>query len=418
MDEAKGEPVNELQAASNAIVHIYETIDAYRSDMEASALRACLLNPLSQDSDGEQLRKTLGDLPYHRLVVVGVPEDDALTQRATDVASSYLSGHYHTTSVSTGENTITLVLSDRQPIEESALRGLLNEAVPSLNQLVSRTALFAIGPGTLDVAGLHEAYTVALKRMATSALYTESGCICAVQDDPPETPLTDELCACARRQDHEAFLEGLERVLQACQPCPMETAFERLALLSVRIRQPQSALPLRSTDALSLFGSDYRKLRAIRSHTALIAYFMDLLIEAAGQSERAQENESKRLADLSMAYIAQHFSQRTLSAQEVADMLHISVSHFSRVLKKNTGKTFLEIVTAYRMQKAAQLLAEPAQLSITAFSQACGYTSPSYFTASFKKWFGVTPSEYRMRLAAEEREAPGRGIDPGTNDES
>lgn len=391
-------PVNELQRVSNAIVHIYETIDAYREDIDASAMRACLINGLASDADDERLRNYLGDFSCLRLIVVSVPEDTSSVQRATDIASGCLSGSFSVTSVSTGENTITLILSDNRPIEEETLRLLLDGAMASLEQLMPQAVFFAVSPCVNDIKALHDAYTYAVRRIATSALYARSACIRDICDEPVSVPDIETACTHALQRNRDGFIQSLRELCEQYKPFSNEKTCEQLALLSARMQQCQSVLPLHSADTLPLFSEEYRRLRTIRSHSALLTYFMDLFLACAEQ-DGAQESESKRLAELSIEYIAQHFSDSALGASEVADALHISVSHFSRILKKHTGKTFLEVVTSYRMQKAAELLTGSPELSINELSQTCGFSSPSYFTALFKKCYGVTPSGYRSRTS-------------------
>ena len=47
---------------------------------------------------------------------------------------------------------------------------------------------------------------------------------------------------------------------------------------------------------------------------------------------------------------------------------------------------------------ATQLMAKPG-ISIADLAQQCGFSSASYFAASFKKVYGVTPSNYRLKQA-------------------
>jgi len=85
---------------------------------------------------------------------------------------------------------------------------------------------------------------------------------------------------------------------------------------------------------------------------------------------------------------------RDITAKDVADALFISESYLSKLLRKNTGYTFLKLLTEIRIRKAIELMQdETAKIYEIAYQT--GYRDPRYFSAIFKKVVGVTPSEYR-----------------------
>ncbi|WP_352841108.1 helix-turn-helix domain-containing protein [Mesorhizobium sp. M0514] len=58
--------------------------------------------------------------------------------------------------------------------------------------------------------------------------------------------------------------------------------------------------------------------------------------------------------------------------------------------------------TAIRLQKAQSLLSN-TRFPISQIAFACGYSTASWFSKSYKSFFGITPNEARVRLAAERR---------------
>jgi two-component system response regulator YesN len=100
-------------------------------------------------------------------------------------------------------------------------------------------------------------------------------------------------------------------------------------------------------------------------------------------------------------YIERNFAQKRLSVDEVCRDLFISPSYLSRLLKRQLGKTFVDVLTDFRVAKAKQLLAT-SDLKTYAVADAVGYSDPHYFSTIFKKAAGVTPSEYRSALLKSE----------------
>lgn len=95
------------------------------------------------------------------------------------------------------------------------------------------------------------------------------------------------------------------------------------------------------------------------------------------------------------AYIAQHCSDK-LSLQEVADHCFISQWHLSKLLNKHLNQTFYDLLNTERMNRARELLENPA-LRISEIAEQVGYADTAHFSRVFKKLEGVSPGEWRNR---------------------
>lgn len=99
-------------------------------------------------------------------------------------------------------------------------------------------------------------------------------------------------------------------------------------------------------------------------------------------------------------YISHHYGREDLSIKEISDHAFLSVSYMCTYFKNLTGKTINQFLTDYRMEKAMQLLKDKRN-PITDISAKVGYSNSNYFSKSFKKYTGVTPSKYREELTNE-----------------
>ncbi|MGB1580113.1 MAG: helix-turn-helix transcriptional regulator, partial [Nevskiales bacterium] len=77
----------------------------------------------------------------------------------------------------------------------------------------------------------------------------------------------------------------------------------------------------------------------------------------------------------------------------VAEHLHMSERSLKRKLREQ-GASYRQLLDAVRYQDSIRLLQE-SQLNIEQVAVQLGYTDPANFTRAFRKWSGVTPSEYR-----------------------
>lgn len=92
---------------------------------------------------------------------------------------------------------------------------------------------------------------------------------------------------------------------------------------------------------------------------------------------------------------------RHLTLQDLAQRFHYSVPYLSRLIKKNTGTTFVQAVQALRLQYAAEQL-ECTNLSVGDIADDCGYEGSEHFIRIFRKHFGTTPLQYRKQHETEE----------------
>lgn len=85
-----------------------------------------------------------------------------------------------------------------------------------------------------------------------------------------------------------------------------------------------------------------------------------------------------------------------ISIHEVASTIGYTPNSFCRFFKKHTKTKFIDFLNEFRIRKSEILLNNP-NTSISAAMYSSGFNNPSYFSRQFKKFRGVTPSEYRKR---------------------
>ena len=95
-----------------------------------------------------------------------------------------------------------------------------------------------------------------------------------------------------------------------------------------------------------------------------------------------------------MDYIGAHYNDPGISVGTIAEHLGISEGHLSHTFKKETDYTLLNYLTRYRIHKAMELLRD-CRLKVSEVAEQVGYRDIPYFSATFKKLTGVSPSEYQ-----------------------
>lgn len=164
-------------------------------------------------------------------------------------------------------------------------------------------------------------------------------------------------------------------------------AFARMTDLLESVRSSNDLPPLRER----VVGMR-QELFVCDSFPAIWAWLrseFDLLMRCVGV--RIQIPADRKIA-LALAYIDKNYGQK-LTAKSVGEVVGLSEVYFSNLFKKETGITFLEYLTAHRINIAKHMLLK-GTYKVYEISEKTGYTSPQYFSQIFQKITGVTPQQY------------------------
>lgn len=90
------------------------------------------------------------------------------------------------------------------------------------------------------------------------------------------------------------------------------------------------------------------------------------------------------------------FLERTLSLDELSNKVGTPKHHLSQVLNEFLEKSFSDFVNEYRVEEAKKLLcSEELNLSMNGIAEESGFNNRTTFNTAFKKFTGLTPSEFR-----------------------
>jgi two-component system, response regulator YesN len=113
-------------------------------------------------------------------------------------------------------------------------------------------------------------------------------------------------------------------------------------------------------------------------------------------SLNSKEKNSKYLVVQALSFMRANL-MKDLSLKNVSDYLYISTWYLSKLVKKETGSTFTDILNEIRIDEAKKLLLQP-QYKIYEISSMIGFTDVTYFNKLFKGITGLKPMEYRNMI--------------------
>ncbi|MGM7722722.1 AraC family transcriptional regulator [Metabacillus sp. Hm71] len=119
----------------------------------------------------------------------------------------------------------------------------------------------------------------------------------------------------------------------------------------------------------------------------------ELLLTIA-QDFRSQtiSGDSKKAIEGTIEYMVDHY-KNPITLSDLANIAGLSTSHYSRLFKKYIGLSPIDYLTHLRIDRAKELLVL-SDIRIKEVSQTVGYADELYFSRTFKRIVGVSPSQF------------------------
>lgn len=110
--------------------------------------------------------------------------------------------------------------------------------------------------------------------------------------------------------------------------------------------------------------------------------------------EMDKYKEYKPVVLLATRFINNNYYSKNLSLETISIKFNVSTSYLSKLLKQDTGLSFIDYLTNIRINKAVCMMDDP-RLKVYEIAEAVGYSDQHYFCKAFKRVKGYSPSEYR-----------------------
>ena len=112
-----------------------------------------------------------------------------------------------------------------------------------------------------------------------------------------------------------------------------------------------------------------------------------------------QDKFDERISDRVIGYMQEHICE-SLSIEDICRSIHYNKSYIFKQFKRTTGCSIMAYFSRLKIEKAKAMLRETT-MSIGEISSFLSFDTPNYFSKTFKKVTGYTPSTYRkMRRGA------------------
>lgn len=149
-------------------------------------------------------------------------------------------------------------------------------------------------------------------------------------------------------------------------------------------------------DPQHLLGANFAsisELSSIDGEEELSNWVVQMLERIMDSIQSHRREPSAALIHAAMKYLADHFAD-PITRDQVAQMAGLSPPYFSRLIRRRVGRSFRDLLNQLRTDRAAELLRNTDK-TLLQIALDVGFNDQSYFTKVFRRYYRMTPRQYR-----------------------
>ncbi|MFL0269482.1 response regulator [Candidatus Clostridium radicumherbarum] len=304
-----------------------------------------------------------------------------------------------------GENVVIISAfkeEKREKVSESILKSL-EELRLAIEKFLKFTVTIGVGSICNDVIYISHSYENALAALNYKIFMGENRIIWIEDIEPGSVSkvVFDEnkertLANCLKVGTGEEMIETIDKLFEdviAFKASYKDYQIYIMEILTTILKAARDS----NIDIDNIFGINHNlliELYSLKSVEEAQSFFKDICMKIMSNIVKDRIDTYKELVHRAKEYVKENYKSSEVNINGVCNYLHISPTYFSFIFKKETKTTFINYVTQVRMEAAKELL-RTSNLKSFEIAEKVGYSEPNYFSYSFKKKFGQSPSEYR-----------------------
>ncbi|WP_026486474.1 response regulator transcription factor [Caldanaerobius polysaccharolyticus] len=279
----------------------------------------------------------------------------------------------------------------------------LEEIKKSVEKFLKFTVTIGVGTVCGNTEGISDSYRQALSALDYKLVLGNNRVIwiediephCenkVVFDDEKERMLT----SCIRVGTHEEVEGIIEKLFDGIDWTKVSIDDYKVYLMEIMtaILKTAAALNLNTEE---VFGSNFgvfNEMYKFDSIRGVKEWLKNICVKIMNCISNDRKSTYKLLVEKAKEYAQNHYSESDITIDKICKFLHISPTYFSFIFKKETKMTYMNYLLQIRMNVAKELL-KTTNMKVFEIAEKVGYPEPNYFSYSFKKYVGMSPTEYR-----------------------
>lgn len=312
---------------------------------------------------------------------------------------------YLSYSFSTKDGTAFLMnlQGDSSSVLLQEIYGLFNKVTGHCRKKYKITVTIGISGLTENIYGLNNYYDLAYKAITQRMVRGGNQVFCIDTDESEKliqavisSKLEQELMSSMERCDVQ---KANELIAQLYGPFLKAGIFNTEDVMKLNLKviflisKVLTQNSILSEDAIGDEFMLYGRVNCCEGTDSILKWFDNLLLTCFDYISLKNKKREKKPVEIAREYIANNYN-KGITLEFVAEQIHISPNHFSRIFKMETGINFVDYIAALRVNKAKELLKTEIH-KVSEVSVMVGFNDVKYFCRIFRKLTGFTPSDYR-----------------------
>ncbi|MGO4693196.1 helix-turn-helix domain-containing protein [Paenibacillus sp. 2TAB26] len=290
--------------------------------------------------------------------------------------------------------------------EQNHLRALaiLEWILEVIKKQFGLVATVGVGRGVKELGDIQSSYGESRKALRYKMLFGSHSVISIEDLQPPDS------------QDYYRLNRKATRIMEALKQTDTDKikedvhqAFEKAVGLGlppdlirqfsfdliVKALQVADAIGIGPEESMGNLDSIYEKIEHSEDWKQAEALVLAVLEELAAKltSKRSLRGKNDTIERM-LTYIQAHYHENDLSLDRLAEQFHLSPTYISKQFKEYTERNFIDYLIEIRIDASKALLANKDK-KVNDIAEAIGYMNTRSFLRTFKKFTGMTPTEYR-----------------------
>lgn len=325
-----------------------------------------------------------------------------------EVLQKLLFDHYPGSSIPMGKYDVAIFGCSRQEEQEDQVKACLQEIVHFYKEELDSPLLVMLGQPEIGYTVMPAVYQALLEGLQYLDFWQAEeemqgvyvyGKFMDIEEQVSYSSYIDEtrkLLNCLAIEDFPGAYQELDRILRETFPRNKRylkyNIYLMYGLIGIMLTSLDTYGSQKDREFIESLHYEERLfcIQSIRTLQEESCKIFEAII--AYRESQVKEGEPVWMADVRQ-YIEDHYAQPDLNVSALAEHFGISVPHLSRTFKKVEGYGVLEYIHMIRLKNAKEMLKNGMNVKNT--SLAAGYIDAKSFTRSFKKYEGITPSQYQ-----------------------
>lgn len=302
------------------------------------------------------------------------------------------------------DNRIVSLIIGTKREHDKYLHILVEDLVQSVKRIMSLDATIGISREITDLQHCHEAYLEAMNAMAEC---NRNESLVRYISDIERTisfshDMIEEIIGNIENKIRTGTMEELnelliqvEQMVDRRQINLVTFRFMMIQLAATLYKQLYAIADKESMQTLQSFLPLQEQLFHMEAKDIWKKYAEYCLLVKRMISEQRTKSSSD-ICDRAMTVIDSHYGDADISLVSISSDIAVSPNYLSALIKKSTGRTFIELLTMKRLEVAKDLLLN-STLKIKDITEKCGYNDQHYFSYCFKKEVGISPNVFRRQ---------------------